>query len=101
MDPLALVLTRDPDAIPGRANRRLMKFVDESYVQWDATWQALRRPANCRITGCPVRPEFATLTREEGCRACGVDPAKLTLLIFGASQGATNINAAATELAES
>lgn len=90
----------NPDAVPGRANRRLIRRADMVFVQWDVTWERLGRSDQVRITGCPVRPEFASLSRDEGCKACGVDPSKHVLLIFGASQGATNINAAALALAE-
>lgn len=90
----------NPDALPGRANKSLMRRAAAIFVQWDETRDHLGRPPQLSVTGCPVRPEFFKLTREEGCHACGLDPAKHVLLIFGASQGATSINATAIALAD-
>jgi len=88
----------NPDAIPGRANRRMIRRVQSVFVQWDATLTEANRPQNMVVTGCPVRPEFLRVTREEGCTACKLDPTRPVLLITGASQGAMTINEAFVDL---
>ncbi len=85
----------NPDAVPGRANRRLGHRVDRVFVQWDDTarmFKNIRGEVSC--TGCPVRPAFACATREKAARALKLAPDLNTILITGASQGAHSINAA-------
>jgi UDP-N-acetylglucosamine--N-acetylmuramyl-(pentapeptide) pyrophosphoryl-undecaprenol N-acetylglucosamine transferase len=88
----------NPDAVPGRANRRLGSRVDRIFVQWDKTADYFPKAHTVVCTGCPVRPVFATATREQGCRAIKLDPDRNTLLVTGASQGAHSINATIMEL---
>lgn len=88
----------NPDAVPGVANRRYAPRVDRVFVQWRETIDALGRMPHVFCTGCPVRPEFSTVTREQGLQSLKLDPAKKTLLITGASQGAWSINASVVEL---
>ncbi|HVP09837.1 MAG TPA: UDP-N-acetylglucosamine--N-acetylmuramyl-(pentapeptide) pyrophosphoryl-undecaprenol N-acetylglucosamine transferase [Phycisphaerae bacterium] len=88
----------NPDAVPGRANRRLGCRVDRIFVQWEETAQHFPKARTVVCTGCPVRPAFASVTREQACRAIKLDPDSNTLLVTGASQGARSINAAMMEL---
>lgn len=88
----------NPDAVPGRANRRLAPRVDRVFVQWEDTTQRFGDRASVRCTGCPIRPAFSKATREAGHRILKLDPDKRTLLITGASQGARSINLTILEL---
>ncbi|MBX3396287.1 MAG: UDP-N-acetylglucosamine--N-acetylmuramyl-(pentapeptide) pyrophosphoryl-undecaprenol N-acetylglucosamine transferase [Phycisphaerae bacterium] len=88
----------NPDAVPGVANRRYAPKVSRVFVQWRETIDSLGRMSHVYCTGCPVRPEFASVTRDNGIKALKLDPAKKTLLITGASQGAWSINASVVEL---
>jgi len=88
----------NPDALPGEANRRLAPKVDRIFTQWQETAEHFDRSAKVRCTGCPIRPEFARVTRDMAVKALKLDPKKHTLLITGASQGARSINAAVMEL---
>ncbi len=88
----------NPDAIPGKANTRLGKKVDRVFVQWEETAERFPKAREVRVTGCPVRAEFGAATRENGCRALKLDPARPVLLVTGASQGARSINAAMMEM---
>lgn len=90
----------NPDAVPGVANRRYAPKVDRVFVQWRDTLDAFGRASHVSCTGCPVRPEFAKVTREQGIKSLKLDPAKKTLLITGASQGAWSINASVVEMAD-
>jgi len=82
----------NPDIIPGRANRRLARQVDRVFCQFPETVDAVGERA--RLTGCPVRPSLLRPTRAEGLAAFGLDPARRTLLVTGASLGARTINRA-------
>jgi UDP-N-acetylglucosamine--N-acetylmuramyl-(pentapeptide) pyrophosphoryl-undecaprenol N-acetylglucosamine transferase len=90
----------NPDAEPGRANRRLARRARRVFVQWRETAERFGGHDDIRVVGCPVRPEFARATRQSGCRALRIDEARPTVLITGASQGARSINAACLELIE-
>jgi len=81
----------ESNAIPGRANRWLARFVDQAFIGFPgaASRLAARR---IEITGTPVRPEFHPRDPAE-CRArLGLDPERPVVLIMGGSQGATGIN---------
>jgi len=84
----------NPDALPGKANRRLATLVDVVFAQWEDT--ALHLPARAKVvvSGCPVRPEFNRADRAGGILRFGLDPRLKTLLVTGASQGAKTINEA-------
>ena len=88
----------NPDAVPGRANRRLGPRVNRVFVQWEETAEHFRGCGTVVCTGCPIRPAFSKASREMGQRMLKLDPDKHTLLITGASQGARSINLAMLEL---
>lgn len=84
----------NPDALPGRANRQLAKHVDAVFVQWAQVENHFPRGTSVRVLGCPVRRVFNRASRENGIERFDLDPARKTLLITGASQGARTINQA-------
>jgi UDP-N-acetylglucosamine--N-acetylmuramyl-(pentapeptide) pyrophosphoryl-undecaprenol N-acetylglucosamine transferase len=83
----------NPDALPGLANRFLLKRAEKIFVQWSL-------PENRMATvrgrvmplGCPIRKELLGRTRMEAAAKLGLDPLKQTLVITGASLGAKTIN---------
>lgn len=82
----------NPDAVPGRANRFLSRRCDLVAMQWEASRVHFRAAATTEVMGCPIRAEFATARAEDGQRIFGLDPARPTLLVTGASQGARSLN---------
>ncbi len=80
------------DAIPGRANRYLARHADLVVLQWEVSRKHFPPGVNCRVPGCPIRTEFASASREEGCERFGLDPSRPVLLVTGASQGARTVN---------
>jgi len=88
------------DAAPGRANRWLAGRAQKIFTQWDRTADLLSRRTKARIivTGCPVRKEIFTATREDGLKKFALLPDKKTLLVPGGSQGAMNVNRTIIEL---
>jgi UDP-N-acetylglucosamine--N-acetylmuramyl-(pentapeptide) pyrophosphoryl-undecaprenol N-acetylglucosamine transferase len=75
----------EPNAMPGFTNRRLARFVDAAAL----TFEDARKYFSGRavVTGNPVRGDFAHLKKKERGQ-------KLSVLIFGGSQGAHAINTA-------
>jgi len=87
----------NPDVIPGKANQYLIRHVRAVCCQFEQTRQHLapEQQHKVRITGCPIRPEFASLPpRAEAAGRLGLDPILRTLLVTGASQGALTVNEA-------
>jgi len=88
----AATVVVNPDIVPGRANRRLACRADRVFCQFEETVAALGDVA--RLTGCPIRPSLFAHTREEGLASMGLDDARRTLLVTGASTGAHTVNRA-------
>lgn len=86
----------NPDAQPGKANRLLARRADLVVVQWDAARSYFPASAPVAVLGCAVRADFRQGDRGAAARAFELDPARRTLLVTGASQGARTINRAIT-----
>lgn len=84
----------NPDARPGKANRLLARRANLIVVQWEAARSYFRSSAPVAVLGCAVRAEFRQGDRVSAARAFELDPARRTLLVTGASQGARTINRA-------
>ena len=74
----------EPNAVPGFTNRRLARFVDAAAVSFEATLPYF--PGKSVVTGNPVRREFFEIEPKPR------DPKKVSLLLFGGSQGSRAIN---------
>ncbi len=79
-------LVMESNALPGWTNRVLARFIDKAAVSFEAALPFFRGKGV--VTGNPVRREFFEITQKQR------DPAQLSLLIFGGSQGAHAINEA-------
>jgi UDP-N-acetylglucosamine--N-acetylmuramyl-(pentapeptide) pyrophosphoryl-undecaprenol N-acetylglucosamine transferase len=87
------VILLNPDALPGLANRFLLKRSNLIITQWPLEKSFTRNlKGEVKALGCPIRPELTQRTREEAAELFGFDPAKRTLVITGASLGAKTIN---------
>jgi UDP-N-acetylglucosamine--N-acetylmuramyl-(pentapeptide) pyrophosphoryl-undecaprenol N-acetylglucosamine transferase len=78
----------EPNVVPGFANRRIVRWVTIAAVQFEQTGKYFRK---YQVTGVPVRSAFFEIVPRPP------DATPPTLLIFGGSQGAHAINAAAIE----
>jgi UDP-N-acetylglucosamine--N-acetylmuramyl-(pentapeptide) pyrophosphoryl-undecaprenol N-acetylglucosamine transferase len=96
----ARTFLHESNTIPGRANRFLVRFVDEAFVGFPEAATRLKA-RKVTTTGTPVRPQFdfekpAMGNRPsaiESCRAAlDLDPNRPTVLVMGGSQGASGIN---------
>lgn len=84
----------NPDAIPGRANRHLVRYADLVVLQWDVSRSRFPPGVACQTLGCPIRTDFANTDPLEGRRRFELDPHRPLLLVTGASQGASTVNRA-------
>lgn len=92
-------LIQEQNVIPGVTNRILARFVAKiaaGYPEAAKNFGANRDKVV--VTGNPVRREVLTATREEGLKALGLSPDRLTVLVAGGSRGARSINTAMAEV---
>ncbi len=83
----------NPDALPGLANRFLLKRAERIFVQWSLPQSSMNRVrGRVMPLGCPIRRDLLGRTRLEAAARLGLDPLRPTLVITGASLGAKTIN---------
>ena len=95
---LAAVLARLPaviheqNALPGLANRLLAPLVSRVCLSFAETGRRLPFLSKTVVTGNPRASEVAAASREEGLKALGLHPDRRTILAYGGSRGALQIN---------
>ncbi|MDG2215100.1 MAG: UDP-N-acetylglucosamine--N-acetylmuramyl-(pentapeptide) pyrophosphoryl-undecaprenol N-acetylglucosamine transferase [Verrucomicrobiota bacterium] len=92
----AKTFLHESNAVAGRANRFLSRWVDEVFVGFDQAKKSFR----CKTlldTGTPVRQKFREMKIEESRRRLGFELDKPLVLILGGSQGARGVNRLVTE----
>jgi len=91
----------NPDAVPGKANRRLAGKVEAIFTQFESTREHFRPDQRGKVqpAGCPVRPGLSAGDRAEAIESFGLLPDRKTLLVLGGSSGSANINHAMAALA--
>ncbi len=89
------VVLLEPNAVAGKANRFLSRWAESVASAWEfdyEPWSERRHPfsttTRLEVTGTPVRAEILEVAGE---------PARPGVLVFGGSQGASALNAAAAE----
>ncbi|MGN6370231.1 MAG: UDP-N-acetylglucosamine--N-acetylmuramyl-(pentapeptide) pyrophosphoryl-undecaprenol N-acetylglucosamine transferase [Phycisphaerae bacterium] len=96
------VVLLNPDALPGLANRFLIKRATTVVTQWPLGAERTKHiKGSVKALGCPIRGELTGRTREEGAARLGIDGTKKTLVVTGASLGARTINEAVLAFLES
>ncbi len=89
------VLIQEQDLYPGVTTRLLAKYVDRICLSFEGATKYLTKFLKKTIvTGNPVRKDLLQLNRDTALQKWGFDRQKLTILIFGGSQGARSINLA-------
>ncbi|MGQ0644862.1 MAG: undecaprenyldiphospho-muramoylpentapeptide beta-N-acetylglucosaminyltransferase, partial [Elusimicrobiota bacterium] len=92
--PLAI---HEQNARAGLANRLLARWARATATSFPET-AGLPAGAAALCTGLPLRPDLVPRDGAEARRALGLDPAAMTLLVFGGSQGARALNRLAGEV---
>lgn len=87
----AKTFIHESNAIPGRANRWLARFVDQAFVGFPTAASRLRS-RETTVIGTPVRTEFQRGDLSACRAALGLDCEQPVLLVMGGSQGASGIN---------
>lgn len=80
-----------PDLRPGWAVRFLARIATAVAVSFDEVVPHITS-RRVEVTGYPVRPDFASWTRESAKRRFALPPDELMVLVLGGSQGARRIN---------
>ena len=81
----------ESNAVPGRANRLLSRWVNETFIGFEGTRERFG-PKNITESGTPVRSEFRNQNRRDCCSQMGFDVTKPLILVTGGSQGARGVN---------
>ena len=81
----------ESNAVPGRANRILSRFVDGAFVGFPEAAKRLKT-RKVTTTGTPVRSQFQPQDAAKCRSALGLDPNLPTMLVVGGSQGAHGLN---------
>jgi UDP-N-acetylglucosamine--N-acetylmuramyl-(pentapeptide) pyrophosphoryl-undecaprenol N-acetylglucosamine transferase len=85
-------IIQEQNSYPGLVNRWLGKYVDQVHLTYEDSRNYFGKQTNVFVSGNPVRVEEKQVTREDARAAFGLAPAHTTLLAFGGSQGAHNLN---------
>lgn len=89
-------LIQEQNAFPGITNKILGRFVKRVCLGYEEASRYFPR-YKVKVTGNPIRPEIGSVPRSEAAARLGVSANKVTMLVFGASQGARSINKALLE----
>ena len=87
----AKTFLHESNAIPGRANRFLSRFVDGAFIGFPEAAARLKA-RKITTTGTPVRPQFQPRDAAVCRSALGLEPNLPTILVVGGSQGASGLN---------
>lgn len=88
------IILHEANAVPGKVNRLLSPYVCRTAITFNETSRHLRGRSS--IVEFPCRHRLK-VTREEALDYYGLEKDRLTLLIFGGSQGARKLNQTVTE----
>ncbi|HEX2026371.1 MAG TPA: undecaprenyldiphospho-muramoylpentapeptide beta-N-acetylglucosaminyltransferase [Nitriliruptorales bacterium] len=93
------LVVHEQNSVPGLANRVAARWADRVAVSFPGSADRLPRPERVAVTGNPVREEVLALdpvaARPDALRHFRLHQSRRTVLIFGGSQGARTLNAAA------
>lgn len=81
----------EQNVLPGVANRFLSRVVSSVAVSFEASRRYFPSKKTW-VCGLPVRAEIGTVSRAEGRQRFGLDPKRITFLVFGGSLGAQRLN---------
>ncbi|MFH1369332.1 MAG: undecaprenyldiphospho-muramoylpentapeptide beta-N-acetylglucosaminyltransferase [Elusimicrobiota bacterium] len=85
------VVIHEQNALPGMANRLLTFFAKKIAVSFEDSERFFPRDKTI-FTGNPVRQELFSAVPEEAFKILGLEQKRITVLIFGGSQGAVRLN---------
>lgn len=90
------VVLLEQNAVPGKATLMLSRFAKVVCLSFADTEKYFKE-RRTEWTGNPLRSSIQMKSKSEACQELGLDAGRPTLLVAGASQGATSINRALVE----
>ena len=90
-------IMHDCDAMPGLVTRKLSRRAKYVSLAFEKAKKYIPNK-HAIVTGNPIREDFKTVTKEKAREELNLDNSKLTLAVFGGSQGAKSINNTTVEL---
>ena len=90
----ARIFMHEQNAVPGKLNRLMGRFVDKIFVTFPETLSYF--PERGILVGYPLRKSISRITREEALQKIDfqIPEGRKIVFIFGGSQGSRNINRA-------
>ena len=85
-------IIQEQNSYPGLVNRFLGNWVKQVHVSFEDSIKYFKKQKNIFVSGNPVRGEFNKIDKANALSKFNLDSKKITLLIFGGSQGAHAIN---------
>ena len=84
----------ESNARAGVASRLLARRTDLALINFPSAARDFQKSGKTVVSGNPLRREFYALNREAARKRLGIKPDALSLLVFGGSLGARNLNEA-------
>jgi UDP-N-acetylglucosamine--N-acetylmuramyl-(pentapeptide) pyrophosphoryl-undecaprenol N-acetylglucosamine transferase len=85
-------IIQEQNSFPGLVNRLLGKWADQVHVTYEASLRYFKDRPNIFVSGNPVRGNFNKIERTKAVDKFNLRKDKITLFIFGGSQGSRAIN---------
>jgi len=85
-------VVQEQNSFPGLVNRWWGERADLVFLSFEESKKFFRRQKHLRVVGNPVRANLAGGNREAAANKWNLKPDRVTLLVFGGSQGARRIN---------
>jgi len=91
-------IIQEQNSYPGVTTRLLSSKVDHVFVAYEEAVKYLKDKSNCSVIGNPVRQNLGQADKKNARKFFGLNNKAVTILVFGGSQGARNINKAIDNL---
>jgi len=89
---------QEQNSFPGLVNRWLGERAEMVFLSFEESKKFFRKQEHLRLVGNPVRANLGGGTREAAAQKWNLKPDRITLLVFGGSQGAQRINELVLEI---
>jgi UDP-N-acetylglucosamine--N-acetylmuramyl-(pentapeptide) pyrophosphoryl-undecaprenol N-acetylglucosamine transferase len=76
----------------------LAPYVESVILSFEESKRFFKKQSNLKVMGNPIRSDLLAIDRDQAYHVFDLDPAKITLFVFGGSQGSRSINQAVQKL---
>jgi UDP-N-acetylglucosamine--N-acetylmuramyl-(pentapeptide) pyrophosphoryl-undecaprenol N-acetylglucosamine transferase len=88
----------EQNVLPGIANRMASKYADEIFAAFEGSREYFKDKRKVTVTGNPLRRGFITAGAINYREKLGIGEKSMSVLVFGGSQGAEQINEIVTDM---